>query len=67
MKRALAMLTIGASVLLAACSAGSSAGTSLDPFSPEPSVDASPSMDTSPSLESPSGSPDSMSPSASPS
>lgn len=64
MKRALAMLTIGASVLLAACSgASSSDGTSLEPFSPEPSLDASPSMETSPSLESP----DSMSPSASPS
>lgn len=64
MKRALAMLTIAASVLLAACSGvGSSAGTSLEPFSP----DASPSVETSPSLESPSGSPDAMSPSASPS
>lgn len=63
MTLALAMLTIGASVLLAACSgAASSAGTSLEPFSPAPS----PSMETSPSLASPSGSPDSMSLSASP-
>lgn len=62
MKRVLATLTIGASVLLAACGgAASSAGTSLEPFSAEPSMEASPS------LESPSGSPDSMSPSASPS
>jgi ABC-type glycerol-3-phosphate transport system substrate-binding protein len=60
MKRAFAMLVLAAGLLIAACGGpGGSAGTSLEPFSP----------DTSPSVESPaaSESTEMMSPEASPS